>query len=188
MPNNTCSVESCAGKSRARGWCTMHYQRWKKHGDLDTNLMPNRIYGTVAERFYPKVSPPDSQGCKLWTGALDGGGYGHFMTKDGVRGAHKIAYEMEIGPVPSGLHLDHRCHTEDLTCVDSPCKHRRCVNASHLEPVTQAENNRRGHRTPKTHCVRNHPFSESSTYTTKRGQRQCRECRREWKRERRRRQ
>ena len=30
---NTCIVDGCAKPSIARGWCHMHYQRWRTHGD-----------------------------------------------------------------------------------------------------------------------------------------------------------
>ena len=33
MSNPTCSVEGCEKPSKTRGWCGMHYKRWKKHGD-----------------------------------------------------------------------------------------------------------------------------------------------------------
>lgn len=28
-----CSVSGCAGKHYAKGWCNMHWNRWRKHGD-----------------------------------------------------------------------------------------------------------------------------------------------------------
>ncbi len=28
-----CSIEGCSRPSNAREWCTLHYQRWSKHGD-----------------------------------------------------------------------------------------------------------------------------------------------------------
>jgi hypothetical protein len=31
-----CSIESCKGKIKARGWCNMHWKRWKKTGDPST--------------------------------------------------------------------------------------------------------------------------------------------------------
>jgi 5-methylcytosine-specific restriction endonuclease McrA len=29
----TCSVDGCAGDVIARGWCSKHYQKWRKYGD-----------------------------------------------------------------------------------------------------------------------------------------------------------
>lgn len=33
MTERICSVEDCERGIIARGWCEMHYRRWKKHGD-----------------------------------------------------------------------------------------------------------------------------------------------------------
>ncbi len=45
---------------------------------------------------------------------------------------HRFSYELHIGPIPEGLVIDHLCRTP------------ACVNPDHLEPVTNAENVRRG--------------------------------------------
>lgn len=34
MAKGTCSVEGCESPTRCRGWCTMHYERWRIHGDV----------------------------------------------------------------------------------------------------------------------------------------------------------
>lgn len=30
---NICSIEGCAKRAEKRGWCAMHYRRWRVHGD-----------------------------------------------------------------------------------------------------------------------------------------------------------
>lgn len=40
----TCAIDDCARPVDSRGWCTAHYQRWKKHGD-PTVGGPIRAYG-----------------------------------------------------------------------------------------------------------------------------------------------
>lgn len=86
----------------------------------------------VEERFWSKVDRsggPDA--CWLWTGApIDG--YGTFTVSTGVsRRAHRVAYELQVGPIPAGLEIDHLCRV------------KLCVNVKHLEAVTHAENLRR---------------------------------------------
>lgn len=39
---NTCSIDDCTAPAHARGWCTKHYQRWKKHGDPTRSLVEER--------------------------------------------------------------------------------------------------------------------------------------------------
>ncbi len=96
--------------------------------------------------------------------------------KDACGSVHIIAYEAWVGPVPNGLVLDHLCRV------------RSCFNPRHLEPVTEAENIRRGvgataANSRKEHCKRGHPFSIANTFfcdeaSGNRG-RQCRQCRRD---------
>lgn len=123
------------------------------------------------DRFWDKVMPEPNSGCWLWMGALYFNGYGAFGVNRKTRRAHRIAYEALRGPIPAGLHLDHKCRV------------RSCVNPDHLEPVTQAENNRRGVEmvwmvnAKKTHCPRGHPYNEENTIIYKSGSRACRECR-----------
>jgi hypothetical protein len=128
------------------------------------------------ERFWEKVSIGDD--CWTWTAGKTGHGYGTFKESGSSRNAHSVAYESMVGPVPPGMQLDHTCHTKAVArgeCTGgADCPHRACVNPGHLEPVTHAENARRGlhHNTRKTRCPRGHAYDAVNI----RGERFCRQC------------
>lgn len=80
-----------------------------------------------------KVHFEPNSGCWLWAGADNGAGYGTMTLGHAKRAyAHRISFEIHRGPVPDGMHLDHLCRV------------RCCVNPDHLDPVSNAENARRG--------------------------------------------
>ncbi|MFB3816181.1 MAG: HNH endonuclease signature motif containing protein [Candidatus Methylomirabilales bacterium] len=68
-----------------------------------------------------------------------------------MRPAHHVAYELYVGPIPPGKQLDHTCRV------------RCCVRPSHLEPVTQKENIRRGVLLRPTVCRNGHPRTPDNT-------------------------
>ena len=136
------------------------------------------------ERFWSYVEKTED--CWVWTRGLDRHGYGQFRFEGKTRRAHRLAYEVVVGPIPEGLQLDHRCHVAD-ECVGLPCPHRRCVNPAHLLPVTHRENSLRGNGVSranhlKTHCDYGHEFTtENTLIRPDRGSRVCRACLREYR-------
>jgi hypothetical protein len=134
---------------------------------------------TLLERFNEKFIPEPNSGCWLWLGTLNKGGYGDICRNGRVEKhaqAHRVAYELYVGPIPAGLDLDHLCRV------------RCCVNPAHLEPVTRSENVKRGlmpainraRAVAQTHCVHGHEFTAENTIHAKvrgRSTRECRECR-----------
>jgi hypothetical protein len=152
--------------------------------------MRPRPVAPLADRFWAKVDRRGPEECWIWTGALCAlafGGYGHLGR--GRRGegnvlAHRVAYELLVGPIPPGLTIDH--FRMNPGPRNAPCS-TKCVNPAHLETVTMALNASRSgspfaRKARQTACHRGHAFDEKNTHVDKRGRRICRVCDRDDKR------
>lgn len=87
------------------------------------------VLASIDVRFWRHVKRGSDSECWVWTGQTVGR-YGRMRSSDGERlvPAHRVAYELLVGPIPSGLRVLHRC--------DNP----PCCNPAHLLVGTQAEN------------------------------------------------
>lgn len=111
------------------------HARFAKRSYCSRECMNTRPSSSVGERMSAYFTRTD--GCWIWTGATDARGYGVIglgRRKDGIMPAHVASYETHEGQVPEGMVLDHLCRNPS------------CINPDHLEPVTLAENSRRGSR------------------------------------------
>lgn len=103
-----------------------------------------------ADKLWSRVAAGPND-CIIWTGGKSNHGYGTVVVNGRKTYAHRLAYELSIGRIPDGLHLDHLC------------RNRACCNPWHLEPVTPTENTRRGEIAQRTHCPVGHPYDEVNT-------------------------
>lgn len=87
---------------------------------------------TFRERFERKVESRGPDECHPWTGTLDKNGYGTIGSggKDGsTLYSHRVAWELENGPIPPGLEIRHYV-----------CNNRWCCNVRHMLLGTKKDN------------------------------------------------
>lgn len=93
------------------------------------------VYKNMPEKVrknYDDSYVVDDKGCWIWDHSIDTDGYGLIWRNNKNIRAFKYFYKKFKGETPKGLVLDHLC------------RNGKCVNPDHLEPVTTAENIRRG--------------------------------------------
>lgn len=141
--------------------------------------LPELDWG-IFQKFLDKISPDPITQCWIWTAQQNKDGYGLFEVtiSDGSKRrqwrAHRLAYELAIGPIPFGHHLHHKC------------KNRICCNPNHVESLIPKEHGEEeGRQRPlKTHCLRGHELFGDNIHISKRGKRQCKTCAEDRRRER----
>ena len=126
---------------------------------------------TVAERLAAGVVQEGD--CLVWTRARRSKGYGAIYCEGKVADTHRVSWEINRGPIPTGMFVCHRC--------DNP----PCINIDHLFLGTVRDNNRdmvaKGRHAEQrvTHCPRGHEYTTENTYVSRHGRRNCRACHRE---------
>lgn len=139
MPTNglrpSCSVPGCGRPNLARRLCNAHYCRWRIAGeafdrgpatDFTIKNRGRAVWDRIMDRRL--ITPT---GCWEWQGKRTPRGYGQLAVRERSLYVHRQSYEHHVGPIPTGLVVDHLCYNPP------------CFNPDHLEAVTQKENLRR---------------------------------------------
>lgn len=104
----------------------------------------------MIERFSSKTKQAAS-GCVEWTGARDAKGYGHFSVDGSARLAHRVAWELDRGPIPPGMLVLHGC--DNTSCVFIEHLHL----GTHMENMAEASERGRWEKNAKRGS--DHPMS-----------------------------
>ena len=160
----------------------------KRDPRFDARVGSRGIPRTWVEDFWVRVDKSGS--CWFWKGGTKSSphpnrDYGRMWWKTGREEmAHRLAWELSVGPIPIRLQVLHRC--------DIPS----CVNPAHLFLGTPTDNMRdaankgrlRGacYRPRPTHCPQGHPYDARNTRLYKQPSgyfsRYCRQCQRKYTR------
>jgi hypothetical protein len=131
-----------------------------------------RKFVDLRTKLFKKIDKTES--CWIWVGSIfkkSTGSYGQIRvgrrSKSKLLRAHRVVYELLVGPIPKGLELDHLC------------RNTLCVNPDHLEAVTHAENMKRRKDSNLSHCRHGHLYTAETTYLRPdNGRRECKVCQR----------
>jgi len=131
--NSACSFQDCERKVYARGWCSSHYQQWRKGVPmLPIKLVKprNQAYAGIRRNDPNKfwLLAKEIGECLVWQGNFYPNGYGNFKQNKVSHLAHRHAYSLAVGDIPDGMLIDHTCHN------------KACVKPSHLRLATVKQN------------------------------------------------
>ena len=82
------------------------------------------------KRFWSKVAIGGPMVCWPWIAGRFNHGYGQFLISGKPKVAHRVAYELQFGPIKEGALILHTCDNVI------------CCNPDHLFPGTDLENAR----------------------------------------------
>lgn len=120
-----CSVQDCGKAVKARGWCTAHYLRWRKHGEPEGGSTSRGARLAWLERHVDHAG----DACLIWPFSCTTNGYGAALYRGRKVNASRVMCEMAHGEPPT---LEYE--------AAHICGNRPCCNPRHLRWDTRAGN------------------------------------------------
>jgi len=121
-----CTIEGCWKPVNSRGWCSMHYERWRKYDDpfyVQPKFVPSGSAGSEHRSSWPKTE----WDCVEWIGNLSSDGYGRFFAGENPNSTvSRRVYVAIFGDEPEVVR-----HT---------CDNPSCYRIEHLLPGTREDN------------------------------------------------
>ena len=137
VSKKTCTIDECGKPHLARGWCSAHYDKWRKYGDPLAEA-----HKRLPLKWLEGSLEFSGDECLAFPFGRTGMGYGAVYVEGGHQVlAHRWVCEKVHGAPPN--EDDHAAHT----CGNG---HLACINKRHIRWATVLENvgeDRRRHGT-----------------------------------------
>jgi hypothetical protein len=125
-----CAVDGCDRPMKHLEWCGAHYERWRRHGDLN-EAVPIRPKGVALGILHQIVLPYQGDDCLQWPLKGRVFGYPKIAFEGQDRLVSRVVCEITHGPAPSPIHeAAHSCGNGA----------KGCISPKHIRWATPVEN------------------------------------------------
>ncbi|WP_454199599.1 HNH endonuclease signature motif containing protein [Nocardia sp. Marseille-Q1738] len=153
-----CEIDGCTDLRKGHGLCNRHLKRLREHGDplagrkyMATTASKRRPNGLTLEetfRWFMPGEPPEAGIPWLWKGPVDEKGYGTVRHQGRNVFAHRIAYELFVGPIPNGSIIRHK---NDVPLDINP---HNLITGTRVDNVRDRDERGRAHAGPRSEAMR----------------------------------
>lgn len=146
-PFKPCSIVGCNGNAHyiahgARGWCNLHWLRWRRHGSPTAGGDYRPAKGEI-QSWIDQHATYTGDACLTWPFATNPNGYGVVKVDHLQVGAHFAMCERVHGPRPTPTHeASHSCGNGHLACVHPEHLSWKTPAQNHADKLIHGTHNR----------------------------------------------